>query len=54
MEKEATKRLAPLMKRFEVPSRQEVSALSRRLAQLERKLEKVAKKVPATDRNKKS
>ncbi len=38
IEKEMAKRLAPLLKRLDLPSRKEVEALSRRISQLERAL----------------
>ncbi|MBI3783655.1 MAG: phasin family protein [Deltaproteobacteria bacterium] len=38
LEKETTKRLVPLLRRLDLPSRQEVNTLARRLGQLERRL----------------
>jgi F0F1-type ATP synthase membrane subunit b/b' len=38
IEKETAKRVAPLLKRLDLPSRQEVQALSRRIGQLEKRL----------------
>jgi len=38
LEKEAGKRLAPLLKRLDLPSRQEIHSLSRRIGQLERRV----------------
>lgn len=43
LEKETFKRLRPVLKRFDVPTRDEVRGLTRRVAQLERKLEGAAK-----------
>ncbi len=39
IEREAVKRVTPLLKRLNLPSRQEVQSLSRRLAQLERRVQ---------------
>jgi polyhydroxyalkanoate synthesis regulator phasin len=38
IERETAKRLTPLLKRLDLPSRQEVQGLSRRLAQLEKRV----------------
>lgn len=38
LEKETAKRLAPLLRRLDLPSRQEVSSLSRRITLLEKRL----------------
>jgi polyhydroxyalkanoate synthesis regulator phasin len=38
LEKEATKRLVPLLRRLDLPSRHEVNTLARRIGQLERRL----------------
>lgn len=38
LEKEAGKRIAPLLKRLDLPSRQEIHNLSRRIGQLERRV----------------
>jgi len=38
LEKGTTKRLAPLLKRLDLPSRSEINALSRRIGQLEKRL----------------
>ncbi|HVM96437.1 MAG TPA: phasin family protein [Candidatus Acidoferrales bacterium] len=38
LEKETTKRLVPLLRRLDLPSRQEVNTLVRRLGQLERRV----------------
>jgi polyhydroxyalkanoate synthesis regulator phasin len=38
LEKEAAKRLAPLLRRLDLPSRQEIHNLSRRIGQLERRV----------------
>lgn len=43
LEKETTKRLAPVLKRLDLPSRKELMALSRRVAQLERRVKPAAK-----------
>lgn len=37
LERETTKRLAPLLKRLDLPSRKEIDALSRRIGQLEKR-----------------
>jgi len=38
LEREAAKRLGPLLRRLDVPSRQELNSLSRRIGQLERRV----------------
>jgi polyhydroxyalkanoate synthesis regulator phasin len=38
LEKQATKRLKPLLERLDLPTRQELNALTKRLAELERKV----------------
>jgi ElaB/YqjD/DUF883 family membrane-anchored ribosome-binding protein len=53
LEKETYKRLGPVLKRFDVPTRDEVRGLSRRVAQLERKLEGAAKAPEAPARARK-
>ncbi len=46
LEKETAKRLGPLLRRLDVPSRQELHSLSRRIGQLERRL-RPSRKAPA-------
>jgi len=47
LERETAKRLSPLLRRLDVPSRQELNSLSRRIVQLERR---VSSKTPAAVR----
>lgn len=47
LEKETAKRVAPLLKRLDLPSRKEIEALSRRIGQLEKRA-RTSRPAPAT------
>jgi len=53
LEKETYKRLGPVLKRLDLPTRDEVRGLSRRVAQLERKLEGEGKSPEPPSRSRK-
>ena len=50
LEKQASKRLRPILQRLDVPSRQDVHSLSRRIAQLEARMKSTPKPSPKGSR----